>query len=233
MDELKKYLQNHKDELDLDDPSQVLWDNILQKTEPVKKGISLLMIIKWAAAACILVLAGMGIQQFTANKADSKSIQVRSEKRISTNVQENKPIANSQQPISISVLKTKPTTNSQQPITVRPETQIFLHDIETSFTQVINLQRSRISNTPIYTETPDYFKDFTIEIRQKEKDEKLIKSDIAKRGMTDELLDQLINLYQQKLNTLKQLQIEMNKTNNRYKQSRGPVDSVKTYFLNI
>ena len=85
----------------------------------------------------------------------------------------------------------------------------------------------------MYTETPDYFKDFTIEIRQIEKDEKVIKSDIAKRGMTDELLDQLINLYQQKLNTLKQLQIEMNKTNNRYKQSRGPVDSVKTYFLNI
>ena len=207
MDELKKYLQNHKDELDLDDPGQVLWDNILQKTEPVKKGISLLMIIKWAAAACILVLAGMGIQQFTANKADS------------------------QQPIAISV--PKPTTNSQQPITVRPETRIFLHDIESSFTQVINLQRSRISNTPMYTETPDYFKDFTIEIRQMEKDEKLIKSDIAKRGMTDELLDHLINLYQQKLNTLKQLQIEMNKTNNRYKQSRGPVDSVKTYFLNI
>jgi hypothetical protein len=25
----------------------------------------------------------------------------------------------------------------------------------------------------------------------------------------------------------------MNKTNNRYKQSRGPVDSTKTYFLNL
>ena len=48
-----------------------------------------------------------------------------------------------------------------------------------------------------------------------------------------ELLDQLINLYQQKLNTLKQLQTEMNKTNTRYKQSRGPVDSTRTYFLNL
>jgi hypothetical protein len=66
-----------------------------------------------------------------------------------------------------------------------------------------------------------------------EKDEKLIKSDIAKRGMTDVLLGQLINVYQQKLGLLKQLQIEMNKTNNRYKQNRGPVDSTKTYFLNL
>ena len=85
----------------------------------------------------------------------------------------------------------------------------------------------------MYAETPEYFNDFKIQIKQIEKDEKAIKSDIAKRGMTDELLDQLINIYEQKLNTLKQLQIEMNKTNNRFKQNRGPVDSTRTYFLNI
>jgi glutamate mutase epsilon subunit len=85
----------------------------------------------------------------------------------------------------------------------------------------------------MYAESPEYFDDFKIQIKQMERDEKVIKSDIAKRGMSDQLLDQLINLYQQKLNTLKQLQIEMNKTNNRYKQNRAPVDPVKTYFLNL
>ena len=82
-------------------------------------------------------------------------------------------------------------------------------------------------------ESADYFNDFKIQIKQMELDEKVIKSDIAKHGMNDVLLDQLINVYQQKLNVLKQLQIEMNKTNNRFKQNRGPVDSVKTYFLNL
>jgi len=51
--------------------------------------------------------------------------------------------------------------------------------------------------------------------------------------MSDQLLNQLINIYQIKLNTLKQLQLEMNKINNRIKQNRVPVDSVKTYFINI
>ena len=233
MDEFKKYLKNHRDNLDIDEPGQQLWENIRQKTEPAKKAIGFLIITKWAVAACILLLAGIGIKQFIEKKTDNTSLQVRSEKGISTPAQKTMPIANSQQPIAINVSKNKPTTNNQQPIASKPEARSFLHEIETSFTQVIDLQRSRISHTPMYTETPDYFKDFTIEIRQIEKDEKVIKSDIAKRGMTDELLDQLINLYQPKLNTLKQLQIEMNKTNNRYKQSRGPVDSVKTYFLNI
>jgi hypothetical protein len=108
-----------------------------------------------------------------------------------------------------------------------------LNEIESSFTQVINLQRARVSAMPMYAEAPEYFNDFKIQIRQMEKDERVIKSDLSKRGMKDELLDQLINLYQQKLNILKQLQIEMNKANNRFKQNRGPVDSTRTYFLNL
>jgi cell division septum initiation protein DivIVA len=51
--------------------------------------------------------------------------------------------------------------------------------------------------------------------------------------MTDELLDQLINVYQQKLTMLKQLQNEMQKLNTRYKQNRESIDTAKTYFLNL
>ncbi len=53
---------------------------------------------------------------------------------------------------------------------------------------------------------PSYFKDFKLQMQQMEKDEKQIKVFISKNGMTDELLDQLINVYQQKLTMLKQLQ---------------------------
>ena len=66
-----------------------------------------------------------------------------------------------------------------------------------------------------------------------EKDEARIKSYIHKNGMSDELLDQLINVYQQKLNMLKQLQTEMQKLNSRYKQNRPVIDTLKTYFLNL
>jgi hypothetical protein len=85
----------------------------------------------------------------------------------------------------------------------------------------------------MFGESSDYFTDFKIQINQLEKDEKSIKAEIVKRGMSDQLLNQLINIYQIKLNTLKQLQLEMNKINNRIKQNRVPVDSVKTYFINI
>ena len=85
----------------------------------------------------------------------------------------------------------------------------------------------------MYAESADYFKDFNIQIKQMEKEERDIKSSISKAGINNDLLDQLINLYQQKLTILKQLQLEMNKTNNRFKQNRGPVDTTRSYFLSI
>jgi cytoskeletal protein RodZ len=249
MDDLKKYIQQHKASLDFDEPGPDLWNAIREQTAvPKKRGI-LISYTRLAVAACVLVLAGIGtwylltdnhqkkaeLAAKTANKpavkensnpvtSPTNNKEPETETTSESLAQTNQPINQStNQPINPSTKKPKPN----------PAALALLQNVETSFTQVINLQRDRVSSMPMYAESPEYFNDFTLQIRQMEKDEKLIKSDIAKRGMTDVLLGQLINVYQQKLGLLKQLQIEMNKTNNRYKQNRGPVDSTKTYFLNL
>lgn len=241
MDELKKYLQNHAEELNLDEPRPQVWQNIQQQTQAEKKRPVIVMITRWAVAACILVLAGIGAW-YVINEKKAEPVQTAAikEKTIipAVPVQKQPVVIENNDPVVIAkttdhTTKHKPAThNTKQPV-YSQETMTNLQNLENSFTQVINLQRDRVSSMPMYAESPEYFNDFKVQIKQMEKDEKVIKSDIAKRGMNDQLLDQLINLYQQKLNTLKQLQTEMNKTNNRYKQSRGPVDSTKTYFLNL
>lgn len=243
MDDFKKYIQQHKASLDIDEPGPALWDAIREQTTvPKKRGI-LISFTRLAVAACILVLAGIGTWHLlTGNRHQPAELAARTETKTPVKEQEknstvpvpaneSEPSAKTSQPIN--QLPNQPITQSPSRPKHNATTLALLKNVETSFTQVINLQRERVSSMPMYAESPEYFNDFTIQIRQMEKDEKLIKSDIAKRGMTDELLGQLINLYQQKLGLLKQLQIEMNKTNNRYKQNRGPVDSTKTYFLNL
>ena len=242
MDELKKYLQNHADVLNFDEPRPQVWANIERETAVPKKPATLIVFTRWAAAACILVLAGIGTWQMLNNKPEQPQLQAKTENKSTQPAPAQKEPAAETPDLSV-IANLSPQKNTNKPTPNKPinhhtpvnskEAIEALTNIESSFTQVINLQRARVSNTPMYAETPEYFKDFKIQIRQIEKDEKAIKSDIAKRGMTDELLDQLINVYEQKLNTLKQLQIEMNKTNNRFKQNRGPVDSTRTYFLNI
>ena len=108
-----------------------------------------------------------------------------------------------------------------------------LASVENGFTQVFNLQRGKISTTPMYAESAAYFNEFKMQIQQIEADERQLKKEISKKGLTANQLDQLIDLYQYKLTVLKQLQLEMNKTNNRFKQNRGPVDSTRAYFINI
>ncbi|MEO8171894.1 MAG: hypothetical protein ABI581_02380 [Sediminibacterium sp.] len=245
MDEFKKYIQSNADRLNLDEPGPQVWQNIQLETQSAKKRPVILMITRWAAAACILALAGIGAWYIINDKktvpVQTVAIKEKTEVKEKTNITptpEKKPVViEKDEPVVIAkttdrIHKHKPEIKNTHPVN-SPETLINLQNLENSFTQVINLQRDRVSSMPMYAESPEYFNDFKIQIRQMEKDEKVIKSDIAKRGMNDQLLDQLINLYQQKLNTLKQLQTEMNKTNNRYKQSRGPVDSTKTYFLNL
>ncbi len=255
MDKFKKYIQNNKEQLDEDMPSPRVWNNIELGTTPVNNSVPVVRMIRWAVAACVIALAGIGSWYlFTSKKSSEieRSIIAKTISKPSTTTPNtidtaaiNQPIKNNE-PIIIAT-----NTNKKQPSSidkinassVKPNSAVkpindpaftaLLNNVETSFTQVINLQKARISTYPMFAETADYFNDFNIQIKQMEKEEKNIKSTISRRGINNDLMDQLINLYQQKLTILKQLQLEMNKTNNRFKQNRGPVDTTRTYFLSI
>jgi hypothetical protein len=129
--------------------------------------------------------------------------------------------------------RNKTTRKPSIPTNQGQEEMASLASIENSFNQIINLQRARINTTPLKAESPAYFEDFSVEIVQMEKEEHTIKREIKKHGLTNELLNQLINIFQQKINVLKQLQKEMQKTNNRYQQGRTPIEASKVYFLSI
>jgi hypothetical protein len=255
MDEFKKYIQNNKEQLDEDMPSPGVWNNIEQGITPVKHSVPVVTMIRWAAAACVIALAGIGSWYLLTSQKPSviapstiaKTIAKPSTtlpntvdtSAINQPIKNNEPIilagnTNKKQPSSIDKINAASVkTNSAVKPTNDPAYTALLNNVEASFTQVINLQKARISTYPMFAESADYFKDFNIQIKQMEKEEKNIKSTISRRGISNDLLDQLINLYQQKLTILKQLQLEMNKTNNRFKQNRGPVDTTRTYFLSI
>ncbi len=247
MDEFKQYIQNNKAQLDSEEPSPLIWSSIEQKIKPIQKTVPVITIFSWAVAACIIALAGVG-SWYLLNQPKITSL---NQNNITTNqptikkVTPYKPEAKKTNEPQVLASNTSPKeVNSQKSNTIKAKSNFdnteilyseknILKNFESSFVQVINLQKARISTMPMYAESADYFKDFNIQIKLMENEEKNIKSTIAKRGINNDLLDQLINLYQQKLNVLKQLQLEMNKTNNRYKQNRGPIDTTRTYFISI
>ena len=249
MDQFKEHIQQRVNELDIDVPRENVWQAIKQEVKPVKANAKLLY-MKWVVAACVIALTGFGgymlvIKPVAGYKLPATSLHSIKpsfkvqELKIKTqeSVTNDQKLATKNQVTRAKIHEStnqllaakKPTANSQQLST----SIASLNQIENTFKQVINLQKAKVNTTPLNAESPGYFNDFTIEMKRMERDEQGVKKDISKSGLTDELLEQLINIYQQKLNMLKQLQNEIHKTNNRFKQNRMPSDTSKTYFLNI
>lgn len=261
MDNFKKYLQQHKDELGEDLPSPKLWQQIETRLEAPVKSISsknnVLAFFKYAAAACITGLAIVGgwyllnknpqttiasntaisnpkiteqlTQQPTEKKLvnDSPSITLPT-KIIAASSNSNDGINSAQNKITALQLAARQPTKSLNNLQ-----QNQLNNLEANFYQIINIQKTKINTTPLFGESSVYYHDFVDKFKQMEKDEKAVKKDITQLGFTPELMEQLINIYQQKLNVLKLLQTEIQKTNNRFKQNRNAVDTLKTYFIEI
>jgi hypothetical protein len=237
MDEFKKYIRSQKDPLESEVPSERVWSGIRESFDaPVKK----MPLHQWAIAASIILLAGVGLFILRKPNEPSNTIVKSVIKEINTPVVEDNTSKSSiasgnkietDKPLHFPAAAPITTIHTVKEMNVVDESK--LNSMEASFTQVINIQKARISTTPLYAESPTYFSDFHNQLYQMDKDEAQIKSYIKKNGISDELLEQMINVYQQKLNMLKQLQTEMQKLNSRYKQNRPAVDTLKTYFLNL
>lgn len=250
MDELKKHIQQRLGELNIDEPSEESWQAIQQHLFPPKRKVVLLP-IRWLAAACVVLLVGIGFFLFEKNNSEAtvsiapakkeinNTVKVEPQPIIAPTTKENielKRLGKGEKVAVASNGKRRSGRNNKaiaRPKEVEDAGINQLEGIENSFTQVINLEKTRVNSTPLNAEDPSYFKEFSLKIKEMEADEAMIKQEMRQQGITNDLLDRLINIYQQKLNVLKQLQNEIQKTNSRYKQARKVLDGQKTYFLNI
>lgn len=239
MDDLKKYLQQHKDEMDADAPSNDLLRRIQLHTIPQKKNKLYPVLVRIAAAACILAVVGLGIK-WLFEKKDAKVDIVKAP--FSTPAQ-NTPatLPNNIGPdtfknlIAITANQRTAVIHTTKNIGQKKLSEPYqlMQSFEYNYLQLVKLQLKNIRSTPVYGETPDYFNDFKQTLHQIDNDEVSIKYNIKTNGLNDVLLEQLINVYQQKINLLKNLQQEMNKINNKVKENGSPADSVKSHFINI
>ncbi|GAB2813804.1 hypothetical protein [Ferruginibacter profundus] len=236
MDEFKKYLQEHKDELDVDAPSAGLLQRIQTQTTAKKKAALYPVLLRISAAACILVLIGFGIKRML-NTGDTGERIVTAP---ATPTQKTPGVL----PAAIDtvtnrhIAEEKNNTASLSPEKNTAAKKIsepyrLMQSFEYNYTQLVKLQLKNIRQTPVYGETPDYFNDFKQTLKQIDTDEAIIKKNIRSNGLSDVLLEQLINVYQEKINVLKNLQQEMNKINNKVKENHLPTDTLTSHYINI
>lgn len=255
MDNFKKYLQENKQDLDLERPDSNLWSRIDQDLEIVEEKKNVFPIKRWmAAAACLAILLVSSYFLLYKNKSQQQ-IPTIAKKVTPTNVvpldEDNPTIQEEKAPERLEANPPKVNTETfaitekkKEPIQKKKTTnqaqatQYVIADVEVgNFSQLIEYQRQYISTLPIYGQKPGYFNDFKQQLKQMDNDEKDVRNDIKKTGLNANKIDLLINIYQQKITLLKQLSQEINRINKSYYQNHMQQDSTgkidNPHFLNL
>lgn len=220
MDEVKKYLTEHRSELDTDVPAEYIWDVIKGRTErvaPVRP-----MVFRWVAAASVLLALGLGTYFILSNRPEKDTVTV--QHPINTisnppqvNVKTNDLPKEEEEFVKPPMLFVKNHKAAKHKAAQPDMNALAKHEftqMEKSFSIMISNQVEQLENTPLYAESDDYFSGFKQDLNQLGNDEQQIKYDIKKNGITSDAIQRLINVYQQKINLLKRLQAEINKMNN-------------------
>lgn len=249
MDDFKKYMQQHAGEMDFEEPGEKVWKNIADNTKKVKQLSSAKVFLRLAAAACFIVLivavfllvTRKQTEVVTKNGSQHDGVT----KPMQATIQNDEQILNQpkadlvKQPVVKPVNKRLLTKEAKR---VKVKQQLADHEpasnasvlqnIETNFSQLVNMQLNKVRSLPLYAEGPEYFSEFKKQFQQLEEDEKELKKAIQRDGLVNDNLDNLINVCQQKLNLLKLLQNEIHKTNSRYRQNNSDTTK-KINHINI
>lgn len=238
MDEFKKYLFEHRDELDTEKPPRPqVWKHIRQQTQRVKKPV-IPLTVKWVGTAAAMLIAAFVLiyQLLRPVKTDNPALSANNNPTTNTipepngqvdssagtafmqqNKEPNKELPGDKQLAEINPVPDNQKTK-QDKLTGIQEPASPIKTIEDDYVTIINHQLKKLATTPIYTESAGYFHVFKKQWLDLEKDERKVKQDIHRYGLNDQIVGKLIQLYQQKLWLLGELQTEINKMNVRAQQ---------------
>ncbi len=229
MDELKKYLHENRTGLDADLPPADMWQRIT-KEETIQKpaGKILRISFQFAAAACVLAVLFFGVKWMTTDTTTTTP----------TAINDPLPVKIQKDPLqkeNLAIQSEHDTANT--PVTINKNTEptpdALLEDFQRTYGSIVKMQLNSIRRTPVLGEEPGYFNDFRSMLNQMDIDEAVIKTNMKANGVTAQLLEQLINVYQQKLDVLKSLHTEIDKMNSKIKQNHPSPDSLSVYYINI
>jgi len=233
MDKLKEYLLRHKTDLDVESPAGETWENIVSKMpDGSSRTGSWRRVVLYAAAACVIGLAGAGVWLAVGYKKPAADVAKHTDMaKHDGGAVIREPMPEKEKVDSTITMgeKIKPArrrARSQKPVAIPDE-------IDRSYSSLIDHQLRKLRAIPLYAENSQYFSFYIEQFKQMDRDERQVRNDIKVYGLTSELLEQLINVYQQKLTLLKNLQTEVNKMNNKVRERRSPTEKTEVHYLNI
>lgn len=222
MDNFKKYLLENKSMLDVEEPPEHAWGDIKNRIAGSKKKTVIIRLLKWSAAASIIILAGIGLYTLTGTDEKPTERSVASETVPTHDSTKTVAINNRTDTISqaATVLpkkikkRAKPKIHTHHEMNSVAASGNLLDRSLNSFMVAIENQKTIISSTPVFGVEQEHFKEFVLQYKSLDETEQKIKDKIKVSGVNNEILDEMINTLKKRIEILIQLKAEIDKINN-------------------
>lgn len=235
MDRFKQYLQQNKEALDVDKPGEDVWENVSRHLDrsgsPRRPAKRVSLPYRWAAAASVIVLIAASVYVMNRHANHLKSVSIQPSVNPSSPAASSSAASSSAASMSVvsapvastpvvsapenrpaAVVKhAKPGSASPSDDGSPRRSDPLLAGLEKNYTSIIDAQWARVSRLPLFQKKTAYRADFSRQMQVLNQSEKTILALIHHNGMDNNLLQCLINIYQEKLDLLKRLQSENEK----------------------
>lgn len=160
----EQFMRDHRDEFDSDEPAPQIWKKLEQELLPApRKGKVLTMkIVRWSAAAAILVLAGFGVFHLFSPKQGT-----------------NDPRVVQQQPVK----------ENQGDLLLKDIDPTYAKEVY-HFTQLIELKQNELKQ--IEQDNPALYKQFLSDITKLDSSYKALKNELPTNANREQLLEAMI-----------------------------------------
>lgn len=228
MDKFHDYLSSQQDRLDTDLPDELVWDRI-QHTMKEKKGAgSVKYLTRYFAAASVIILVAAGF--WLANR---KTVHLQKENVAVTPFLSEKDSTSTAIQNRLPVINSRPVETPEEKDESKQVAEQQIEKVSAGYATLISSRLQQVRTTPVYAECTDYFSDFTVQLKQMDKDELNIQQDIDHYGMQDALVEQLIDVYERKLKLLKDLQKQISRMNSKADLRHDTSKQNKPCFINL
>jgi hypothetical protein len=249
MDKLKEFIAAHRNEMDVDLPTDKVWRNIEKAGQEKRKGRVVPM--RWLSAAAASVCLVIGLYFLFPRHTEPTIAMVDKVINDTTKQPAKTPVIDSADddphvpilPMAKAERRIKSTTEERtvekEPATAgqvakveEPSVAEVFHQVQQSYGRMVSNELEAVRNTPVYGEDAESFSLFKRQFDDLQREEDQIAQDYKNNGQLSEQIDRTITVYQEKIKLLKQLQSEIKKVNNKTK-NRVPLAKDKPSYINI
>ncbi|HMC85316.1 MAG TPA: hypothetical protein VKI61_07315 [Chitinophagaceae bacterium] len=210
--QFEDFVKNNREDFDKFEPGPVVWHNIQQdlKRPAEKKGILISMnVLRWAAAAAVLLIIGTGTYYFL-NKKNTATEIVKKEELKTNDLPVVTPKIEEKKETPVVAETIKPQTKTTEP----KKTQTTSNDDENQeliyYTKLVELKQNQI--TKIKNDEPLLYKQFAGDFNRLDSTFHILKKQLPVNPNREQILEAMIQnlqyqeaLLNQQLNVIKKL----------------------------